>query len=74
MYTFHLIRTTDVSGVSGTGVVADGVEFSDGTCVMRWRGDKSTTAIYDNIDNLQDIHGHDGSTLVYWCLGQCSIC
>ena len=36
MRTFELHRDTDVSGVSGTGVVAEGVEFADGTTVVRW--------------------------------------
>ena len=36
MRVFALIRDVDVSGVSGTGVVAEGVQFSDGTCVLRW--------------------------------------
>jgi hypothetical protein len=35
MRLFLLIRNEDVSGVSGTGIVAEGVEFSDGTVAMR---------------------------------------
>ena len=31
MRNFNLIRHIDVSGLSGTGVVAEGVVFSDGT-------------------------------------------
>ena len=36
MRIFSLVRHEDVSGVSGTGRVADGVEFNDGTVVLRW--------------------------------------
>lgn len=33
---FVLDRVEDVSGVSGTGVVAEGIEFSDGVGALRW--------------------------------------
>jgi hypothetical protein len=36
MKRFRLVRDRDVSGVSGTGIVAEGTMFSDGTCVLRW--------------------------------------
>ncbi len=36
MKQFHLVRTEDESGVSGTGYVAEGVIFSNGWCVLRW--------------------------------------
>jgi hypothetical protein len=34
---FMLRRTEDVSGLSGTGMVAEGVEFTDGRVAMRCR-------------------------------------
>lgn len=33
--TFRLVRDEDVSGVSGTGAVADGVRWPDGTVTLR---------------------------------------
>lgn len=63
---FNLVRATDVSGVSGTGVVAEGVQFSDGSCVMRWLSDKTSTAIYKDADRLISIHGHEGATKIDW--------
>lgn len=68
MRTFILFRTTDVSGVSGTGVVAEGVEFSDGICVCRWRPDSDTasTCVYDSIADVEAVHGHDGATQIIW--------
>lgn len=66
MRPFHLLRTVDVSGVSGTGVVAEGVQFSDGRVVLRWLTDVPSTAIYDSIDAIRHIHGHDGMTKVVW--------
>lgn len=59
---FELHRQTDVSGISGTGVVAEGVQFSDGTSVLRWLTDTASTAVYDSLTAIDAIHGHNGST------------
>lgn len=61
---FVLTRIEDESGVSGTGDIAEGVVFSDGTAVLRWVSAYKSTAIYDSIDTLIAIHGHDGKTVV----------
>ncbi|WP_288797785.1 hypothetical protein [uncultured Arsenicicoccus sp.] len=63
---FVLARDRDVSGVSGIGVVAEGVQWSDGTVSMRWLGDRASTVTHDSIDNVTAIHGHDGATRVVW--------
>lgn len=64
MNLFHLKRIEDESGVSGTGIVAEGVEFSNGKCVLNWRTQHSSVAIYDSIQTPEAIHGHNGKTLV----------
>ncbi|MFD9815077.1 hypothetical protein [Streptomyces sp. NPDC059080] len=56
-----LIRTDDTTGVSGEGHVADGVQWPDGTCALRWRTQIATHALYDSVEH---IHGHDGATQV----------
>lgn len=61
---FKLIRTEDVTGVSGEGHIADGVQWPDKTCALRWRTSVASTAVYDSIDNIEHIHGHDGATQV----------
>jgi hypothetical protein len=66
MRAFHLIRHVDPTGVSGTGVVAEGVEFTDGTCAMKWRTRYASTAIYASADDLMEIHGHGGNTEIVW--------
>ena len=66
MKTFHLERTEDISGVSGTGIVAQGVVFDDGHAAMRWMTATSSTAIYTSVDDLVKIHGHGGSTRLVW--------
>lgn len=61
---FWLKRLEDESGVSGTGVVADGVIFPDGVAVLRWRTMGGSTAVYDSIEKLEEIHGHGGKTVI----------
>jgi hypothetical protein len=67
MRSFHLERTEDVSGVSGTGSVAEGVQFSDGIVAIRWvTGEHHSTVIWEDLDSVLAIHGHDGRTVVHW--------
>lgn len=66
MRAFYLNRLVDVSGVSGTGIIAEGVEFSDGRCCLRFLTNGGSTALYDTIDQLMRIHGHGGSTKLKW--------
>ena len=62
---FVLDRDVDVTGVSGTGVVAQGVEFSDGVVCLRWTSKwPSSVVFYDGIDALLHVSGHDGRTRV----------
>jgi hypothetical protein len=63
---FILQRNEDVSGMSGTGIVAEGVEFSDGVCTMRWTTKHRCTNIYNSVLELEEIHGHGGKTKVVW--------
>ncbi len=66
MKLFWLNRHKDLSGVSGEGIVAQGVIFENGQVVMRWRGRHSSLVIYDNIKQVDAIHGHRGLTdIVY---------
>ena len=70
MRVLWLVRDTDVTGISGTGIVAEVVEFSDGTVVMRWlpsgtaRPDhvKPTTVLHESLESVIGLHGHDGKT------------
>jgi hypothetical protein len=67
---FTLVRRRDLTGVSGTGVVAHGCVFPDGSCALRWASDLKSTAVYDSIGTLEAIHGHGGATLVEYIDGQ----
>lgn len=64
MRTFVLRRIEDESGISGTGDVAEGVEFSNGKCTMCWITVYRSVTVYDSIRELEAIHGHNGKTVV----------
>ncbi|MEV7584411.1 hypothetical protein [Streptomyces erythrochromogenes] len=67
---FHMYRHTDVSGVSGTGVVADGVLWPDGTASVRWRGDHPSVVFWDRGQvSVDHVHGHGGATEIVWLDG-----
>lgn len=56
----------DETGVSGTGTIAEGVEFHDGTAALRWRSEFKSTAVYASMADVEAIHGHNGQTKVVW--------
>jgi hypothetical protein len=62
MRRFLVERDEDVSGISGTGVVAEGIQFSDGSVVLRWRGAHSSTVVWATVSAAHAVHGHDGRT------------
>lgn len=64
MRLFKLNRVEDETGVSGIGEVAGGVIFPDGRVVMRWFTQTASTAFYDSISDVEEIHGHGGKTQV----------
>lgn len=66
MKLFVLNRTEDETGVSGTGIVAEGVQFTNGKCALSWLSEHTSVALYDDIAVLEAIHGHDGKTVVEW--------
>jgi len=63
---FVVIRSVDVSGISGTGIVAEGVQFSAGRVVLIWLLEHSSSGIYDNLFDLLFIHSHNEAIIVHW--------
>jgi hypothetical protein len=63
MRRFILVREVDVTGVSGTGKVAEGVVFADGTVAIRWLGDTPSTVVWASLDHAMRVHGHNGATV-----------
>jgi hypothetical protein len=64
--TFELYRDTDPTGISGTGVVAEGVEFSDGSVVLRTLGDWPTNVVFHErgMESVEALHGHGVRTRI----------
>lgn len=66
MRRFVFQRNEDVSGTSGTGIVAEGIQFTDGTVAVRWRSMMASHVIYQNVHAAEHIHGHGGATVLKW--------
>lgn len=63
---FIIRRHEDVTGLSGTGDVAWGCSFPDGTAVVRWRSEHRSTVVWENVKSVEAIHGHVGKTEIVW--------
>ena len=59
---YRLHRTEDPSGVSGTGDVAEAVEFENGKVAVSFFGAVSSVIVYDKFSDAVTIHGHGGKT------------
>jgi len=64
---FHFERGKDVSGISGIGIVAEGVLLTDTKeCVVHWLGKRACINIYHSLEDVIFVHGHEGSTQIVW--------
>lgn len=74
---FTLHRMEDETGVSGTGVVAWGVRWPDGSCSIRWLGKTPSFVNYEGVPveaelqrvgekHVEVVHGHHGKTVLIW--------
>ena len=66
MRRFVLQRDVDATGTSGTGVVAEGVEFSNGQVTIHWISQLESVNVYANAKVLSALHGHNGNTRIVW--------
>lgn len=66
MRRFILFRLLDVNGISGEGIVAEGVEFSSGIVTLRWLNPPCSTAIYQSLEDMYAINGHHGATVIHY--------
>ena len=68
MRRFVMRREFDVSGVSGTGTVLEGVLFSTGVVVVHWLTPppRGSISVWDSIEQFLDIHvrPHPGNRTV----------
>lgn len=63
---FHLFRNHDVSGISGTGLIAEGAVWSSGAVALHWPGHPRATSVWASIHDVIEVHGHEGATEIQW--------
>jgi hypothetical protein len=58
MRRFTMHRRFDASGVSGTGVVREGVHFSTGTVVVHWLtpAPRGSISVFDSLEQFLAVH------------------
>lgn len=61
---FYLQRDEDITGTSGTGIVARGVILESGKAIMEWCTLHTSVCIYNNIQDVELIHSHEGKTRI----------
>ena len=65
--TFTIHRDEDPSGISGTGVVAEGWESSSGEwVVVVWLSETPSMETHRDIRAVERIHGHGGKSQIVW--------
>lgn len=63
---FWLVRDEDVSGISGIGYVAEGIEWTNGMATVSWLGTYHSIETVMNIHTIEALHSHGGRTKVVW--------
>ncbi len=63
---FYMMRHSDVSGVSGTGKVLEGVQLPSGKIVVEWRPPLVSVCLYNSIADFEAIHSHEGKANIVW--------
>ena len=64
---FYLVRIEDETGTSGTGIVAEGAQWSNGDVSVRWLGEFPCVHYWPGgIEHVRKVHGHRGKTKVVW--------
>lgn len=66
MRSFFIYRKEDPTGISGTGIVAQGTEFDDDRVVVRWLGKTATTTLHRDRRSVEAIHCHGGKSVIVW--------
>lgn len=72
---FELHRDHDPTGVSGEGVIAEGVAWPDGVAVVRWLTEWPTSVVFHDrgVESVEHVHGHGGSTRLVWLDGAAAL-
>lgn len=62
---FYIKRDVDPSAVSGVGIIAQGVILPSGKVVMEWLTTHKSIGIYNSITEIQMVHAHPGTQIIY---------
>ena len=73
--TFTICRQGDESGVSGTGVVIEGVQYATGQVVLHWLTPvpRGSIAIFESLNEFKKVHVNphpDNKTIIKWSDGR----
>jgi len=73
--TFTVCRQNDEGGISGTGVVIEGVLFATGQVVLHWLSPSpiGSISIFASIDDFKKIHAaphKENKTIITWSDGR----
>jgi len=73
--TFTVCRQQDESGVSGTGVVIEGVQYATGQVVLHWLTPfpKGSISIFESLAEFKKVHINphpDNKTIITWSDGR----
>ena len=66
MRRFVLIQVEGATRVSGTDEVAEGTVFSSGLAVIHWLRDPFAMGVYQTLDDVISVHGHEGQTQLHF--------
>lgn len=68
MRRFKLVRDEDPGGISGTGIVAEGVILTSGKAVLEWLTEWPTSVVWHDrgVESIEHVHGHNGRTHIEW--------
>ena len=73
--TFTVCRQNDETGVSGTGVVIEGVQYATGQVVLHWLtpAPRGSIAIFESLSDFKKVHVNphpENKTIITWSDGR----
>ena len=73
--TFTVCRQSDESGISGTGVVIEGVLFATGHVILHWLtpAPRGSISVFDSLNDFRKIHSDPhptNKTIITWADGR----
>ena len=73
--TFTICRQSDETGISGTGVVIEGVRYATGQVVLHWLlpFPKGSISIFENLEDFKKTHATPhptNKTIITWADGR----